>query len=1210
VSVSADGNTAIVGGPGDNNGAGATWVFTRSGGVWSQQGNRLVGTGAGGLAHQGDVALSADGNTAIVGGPFDNSSTGAAWVFTRSGGVWSQQGNKLVGTGAVGNAEQGVSVALSADGNTAIVGGYADNNRAGAVWVFARSGDVWTQQGSKLVGTGAVGNAEQGVSVALSADGNTSIVGGLSDNADLHGYGAGAVWVFTRSGGVWTQQGNKLVGTGAVGSIVSAEQGYSVALSGDGNTALVGGPFDDSPTGAVWVFTRSGGVWTQQGSKLVGSGAVGVPAQGSSVALSGDGNTALVGGSSDNSSTGATWVFARSGGVWSQQGSKLVGTGAVGLAHQGHSVALSGDGNTALVGGPSDNSSTGATWVFALPSTTSQAPEVSTSAATSITSSGAVLGGRVNPNGLDTHAWFSYSTNSSMNGAVSTPQQDIGSGTVTVPVSANIAGLAINTTYYFRAMAAQNSAEAAQGSILSFATATSAQPPTVSTSAATSITNSGAVLGGGVNPNGLDTHVWFLYSTNRSMNGAVSTPQQDIGSGTVAVPVSANIAGLTFNTTYYFQAVAQSSAASVQGSMLSFATATSAPPAFVQQSGKLVGTSAFPGATVEQGYSVALSADGDTAIVGGPWYASGIGAAWVYTRSVTVWAQQGSTLVGAGTGGNQSQQGCSVALSSDGNTAIVGGADFNTGSVGAWVYTRSRGVWTQQGSILTGTAGAGFLQCGASVALSADGNTAIVGAPGDSRNTGAGWVYTRSGGVWTQQGSKLVGTGAVGATYQGFSVALSSDGNTAILGGPNGDRTGPFGVGAAWVFTRSGGAWTQQGSKLVGTSAVGNANQGISVALSADGNTAIVGGPFDSSNAGAAWVYTRSGGAWTQQGGKLAGSAAVGNENQGSAVALSADGNTAIVGAPGDSRNIGGALVYTRSGDVWTQQGDKLVAFGVFGVQQGFSVALSADANTAILGGPWDNSGVGAAWAFAIPPVISSIASGGVVNGASFLPGIAPGTWITIKGTNLSITARSWTGSDFSGSNNLPTQLDGVSVTVNGKPAYLYFISPAQLNVLTPADAMQGSVPVQVTTAQGVSNVVSAGESALSPALFTFSPQGGRYVAAVRADGTYIGPQNLISGLATVPAKPGDTILLFGTGFGPTTPPSPIGQLINPAPLANPLTVRIGGVPAITQFAGIVSPGEYQFNVVVPDVSNGDNAVSIEIGGSSSQSNAFLTIQR
>ena len=270
-------------------------------------------------------------------------------------GQFTQQGSKLVGTGAVGNAQQGVSVALSGDGNTAIVGGPNDNpsvgnnSGVGASWVFTQSGGVWSQQGIKLVGTGAVGNAQQGVSVALSADGNTAIVGGPNDNPSAgNNSGSGAAWVFVRSAsGVWTQQGSKLVGTGAVGS---AQQGMSVALSADGNTAIVGGPGDNSHAGAAWVFTRSGGVWTQQGSKLVGTGGVGA-AQGWSVALSDDGNTAIVGGPGDKSHAGATWVFTRSGGVWNQQGSKLVGTGAVGSAVQGSSVALSADGNTAVVGG-------------------------------------------------------------------------------------------------------------------------------------------------------------------------------------------------------------------------------------------------------------------------------------------------------------------------------------------------------------------------------------------------------------------------------------------------------------------------------------------------------------------------------------------------------------------------------------------------------------------------------------------------------------------------------------------------------------------------------------------------------------------------------------------------------------------------------------------------------------------------------------------
>ncbi len=645
---------------------------------------------------------------------------------------------------------------------------------------------------------------------------------------------------------------------------------------------------------------------------------------------------------------------------------------------------------------------------------------------------------------------------------------------------------------------------------------------------------------------------------------------------------------------------------------------------FIQQGGKLVGAGAIGSAS--QGYSVALSADGNTAIAGGltdnqihspdlRFTYGSAGAAWVYTRLGGVWTQQGSKLVGTGAAGLAGQGGA-VALSADGNTALVGGSDDgNTNNlanltVGAvWVYTRSGGVWRQQGNKLVGTGAVGFARQGSSVALSADGTTALVGGPSDNGDAGAVWVYTRLGGVWTQQGNKLVGTGAVGLSGQGSAVALSADGNIALVGGPSDIGNNQL-AGAAWVYTRSGGVWRQQGSKLVGTGAVhhpvtGGSRQGSSVVLSADGNTALVGGPIDSQRLGAAWVYTRAGEVWTQQGTKLVGTGAAGSSGQGASVALSADGNAALVGGPSDmfqlptNSFVGATWVYTRSGGVWTQQGRKLVGTGSIGsTTQGRSVALSGDGNTALVGGS-DNDGAGAAWVF-----VSSgpaITAGGVVNGASFLPGIAPGTWITIQGRSLSSTTRTWDGADFRGV-DLPTQLDGVSVTINGKQAFVYFISPAQLNVLAPADSTQGSVPIQVTTAQTKSEIVSAFASALSPALFTFTEKGVTYVAAVRADGAYIGP--------TLPARPGETLLLYGTGFGPTTPPSRIGQLVSAAPLAGQVTVRIGGIAADTQFAGIVGPGLYQFNVVVPSVPSGNSAVLAEIGSGFSQANVFLSIQR
>ncbi len=359
VAVSADGNTAIVGGNNDNSGQGAAWIYTRTGSTWTQQGSKLVGTGNTGAAGQGiSVSISADGNTAIVGGSNDNSNQGAVWVYTRSGSTWIQQGSKLVGTGNTGAAYQGCSVSLSADGNTVIVGGYGDNSLQGAAWVWTRSGSTWTQQGSKLVGTGNTGTAHQGCSVSVSADGNTALAGGYTDN----NY-EGATWVYTRSGSTWTQQGSKLVGSG--GWNIAVSQGNSVCLSADGNTAIVGGYEDYNYRGTAWVFTRSGSTWSQQGSKLVGTGYAGISSnQGASVCLSADGNTAMVGGNYDNSAQGAVWIYTRSGSTWTQQGSKLVGSGGSSDARQGCSVSVSADGTTAIIGGNQDNSQQGAAWVF------------------------------------------------------------------------------------------------------------------------------------------------------------------------------------------------------------------------------------------------------------------------------------------------------------------------------------------------------------------------------------------------------------------------------------------------------------------------------------------------------------------------------------------------------------------------------------------------------------------------------------------------------------------------------------------------------------------------------------------------------------------------------------------------------------------------------------------------------------------------------
>jgi hypothetical protein len=359
VALSNDGTTLAIGSYADNSYAGATWVFTRSGTTWTQQGSKLVGTGATGAARQGlSIALSDDGNTLAIGGYNDDSGIGATWVFTRSGSTWTQQGSKIVGTSYTGTPYQGWSIALNSDGNTLAIGGVNDNSGIGATWIFTRSSSTWTQQGSKLIGTGATGAAGQGTSVSLNGDGNTLAIGGEGDNTSI-----GATWIFTRSSSTWTQQGSKLVGTGYTGSLVY--QGTATALSTDGSTLAIGGYYDNSSLGATWVFTRSGSTWTQQGSKLVGANyTIGsTPLQGARVSLSGNGSILAIGGQGNNSGIGATWIFTRSGGTWTQQGGKLIGSGYSGTSYQGH-VSLSRDGYTLAVGGFGDNSYVGATWVF------------------------------------------------------------------------------------------------------------------------------------------------------------------------------------------------------------------------------------------------------------------------------------------------------------------------------------------------------------------------------------------------------------------------------------------------------------------------------------------------------------------------------------------------------------------------------------------------------------------------------------------------------------------------------------------------------------------------------------------------------------------------------------------------------------------------------------------------------------------------------
>ncbi len=337
-----------------------------------------------------------------------------------------------------------------------------------------------------------------------------------------------------------------------------------------------------------------------------------------------------------------------------------------------------------------------------------------------------------------------------------------------------------------------------------------------------------------------------------------------------------------------------------------------------------------------------------------------------YPLRIDPFIHQGEKLTVSGLAGPYGYVGMSVALSADGNTALIGAPADNSGASGleyhgaAWVFTRSGSTWTQQGEKLTGAGESGGGWFGQSVALSADGNTALIGGPNDDHEVGAAWVFTRSGSTWTQQGEKLTGGGEVGEGYFGRSVALSGDGNTALIGGYNYNEH----RGAAWVFARSGSTWAQQGEKLTGGGGLGFF--GYSVALSGEGNTALIGEWGIGGGIGAAWVFMRSGSTWAKQGGALTGEA--GYSWFGYSVALDANGDTALIGAPHGDGYAGTGVVFTRAGSTWTQQGEPLTGSeeinGEFGGELGYSAALSADGDTALLGGRVDDDFHGAAWAF------------------------------------------------------------------------------------------------------------------------------------------------------------------------------------------------------------------------------------------------------
>jgi uncharacterized protein (TIGR03437 family) len=227
----------------------------------------------------------------------------------------------------------------------------------------------------------------------------------------------------------------------------------------------------------------------------------------------------------------------------------------------------------------------------------------------------------------------------------------------------------------------------------------------------------------------------------------------------------------------------------------------------------------------------------------------------------------------------------------------------------------------------------------------------------------------------------------------------------------------------------------------------------------------------------------------------------------------------------------------------------------------------------------------------------------------------SPGSWIEIYGSNLASDTRSWTNADFNGV-NAPTSLDGTSVTVGGQPAFIDYISSGQVNALIPSNAPTGVQPLIVKTANGTNAPVNVTVNALQPGLLapsTFRVGTTQYAVAILPDGSYALPTGAISGITSRPAQPGETIVLYGVGFGPVIPNMPAGQFVQQANgLASSFQISIGGIQATVLYAGLAPDytGLYQFNITVPDVAAGNALpLTFTLGGTTGTQTLYLAVQ-
>ncbi|WP_193213421.1 choice-of-anchor D domain-containing protein [Luteolibacter marinus] len=862
-------STGVNGDQSDNTStdSGGAYVFFRSGSTWSQQAYLKASNTDGGDRFGWSVAI--DGDTAVIGAPWESSNatgvngdqannslsqSGAAYVFTRTADTWSQQAYLKASNTQTGD-EFGDVVAVS--GDTVVIGteqedsnatgidGDGGNNiasRAGAAYVFARSGSAWVQQ-AYLKASNTQANDRFGTSLAISGDtvvvgapGEAAATAGVNgDETNNNASGSGAAYVFMRNGSTWSQQAYlKASNTGAGDGF-----GVSTAISGD--TIVVGASWEGSDTtgvngpgsnnnalasGAAYVFVRSGSLWSQQ-AYLKASNTETSDQFGYSVSVSGD--TIAIGapyedsdatganGDEANNGTsfsGAAYMFARIGGIWSQQA--YLKASNTGENHQfGQSVAIWGD--TAIIGALQENS--GATGVNSTPD-----------------------------------------------------EKSAGSGSSYAFVRS---GSTWSQEAYFKA--SNTPMGSGEGDEFGISVAASGDTVVVgafgedsNTTGVNSTPNEGASSSGAAYVFVRSGAAWIQQAYLKASNSEAT----DCFGYSVAISGDTVVIGAPYE---------DSNATGVNSDEYDNSTPSSGASYVFVRNGTSWNQQAYlkasnTGAYDDFGYSVAIS--GNTVVVGAYQEDSsgtGVdndeidnsspnsGAAYVFTRNGPTWTQQ-AYLKPSNTGADDW---FGRAVSVSGDTTVVGsfredGASTEVNGIAndgapdsgaAYVFARIGSTWIQQAYLKASNAEAGD-SFGISVGVS--GETVVVGANledssatgvgGDeSSNTvsasGAAYIFVRSGPSWSQQ-AYLKASNAGLSNQFGLSVAVSVD--AAVIGAP-GEGINPSGgnSGAAYMFTRAGSTWSQQ-AYLKASNSGANDRFGNSAAVS--GDIAIVGANHESSS--------------------------------------------------------------------------------------------------------------------------------------------------------------------------------------------------------------------------------------------------------------------------------------------------------------------------------------------------------------------------